>query len=363
MPCFTIALSLCLGLSQPASAQNTPPGYGTVSGTSASVVLLSAPSAPPPPPYENDGFRQTVDGGGGKWRVAVEVDARPLKVRAPFRPGKISASVPLSPQIASALSSALARCQRADEAVEAVLLVLRERIRYTERASFSETEKEVAERGEASCVGMTRLAVAILQSLGIGCREVVGFKLPAREGPIALEGGLLHAWMEVSYPEGQRVFCDPWRSSGWVPETYLVLRVGGGFDPGALSSYTGGAARFESHRDRLFYEPGAGVSSVLWKRGQGAVFTGTLLTGKVLGPLDMPLEGAARLEGSSSAASMPLWEGNFFFRDLEPAVYALSVSPLGAPAQTAPVRLNPMDRRTLLFYSQGPMVGASGAKQ
>jgi hypothetical protein len=292
----------------------------------------------------------------------VRVDAAPLKVRVPFRPGKIPPSLHLPQALSSLLAGAIAPCQRADEAVDAVLLTLRRHIRYVEKARFAETELEVAERGEGSCVGMTRLAAAILKSLGVDCREVVGLKLPVREGPVTLEGGLLHAWLEIDYAGGPSVFCDPWRSSGWVPETYVVLRTGGGYEPGPLSVYAGGTSRCLAHADRLFFEPQSGTKAVLWKRSAGRSVTGAFLAGKLLGPLDAPLPGRASLTGPSGVVTEELWEGNFFFGDLQAAQYDVVAEAAGEAPQRASVRLGPMDTRTLVFYSQKLMGTPSGAK-
>ena len=209
---------------------------------------------------------------------------------------------------------------------------------------------------------MTRLAAAILKSLGVDCREVVGLKLPVREGPVTLEGGLLHAWLEVDYAGGPAVFCDPWRSSGWVPETYVVLRIGGGYEPGPLSAYAGGTARCLAHADRLFFEPQPGTKAVLWKRSAGRSVTGAFLAGKLLGPLDAPLPGRASLAGPSGVVTEELWEGNFFFGDLQAAQYEVVAQPAGEAPQRASVRLGPMDTRTLVFYSQKLMGTPSGAK-
>jgi hypothetical protein len=324
---------------------------------------LSVSAAPAPPPYTNEGYRQVVTPEAGAWRVEVRIDASPLKVRVPFSPGKVPPSLHLPQALSAQLAGAIAPCQRADEAVDAVLLTLRRHIRYVEKARFAETEVEVAGRGEGSCVGMTRLAVAILKGLGLPCREVIGLKLPVREGTVKLEGGLLHAWLEVDFAGGPSVFCDPWRSSGWVPETYIVLRTGGGYEPGTLSAYAGGTARCLTHQDRLFYEPQPGVKAALWRRAAGRPATGASFAGKLLGPLDAALPGAVKLAGPSGAVSEELWEGNFFFGDLQAAQYEVVVEPVGEAPQRTSVRLAPMDRRTLVFYSQRLMGAPSGAKQ
>ena len=90
---------------------------------------------------------------------------------------------------------------------------------------------------------------------------------------------------------------------------------------------------------------------MLWRRPSSVSHTGTLLTGKVLGPLDAPARGTVRLEGAGGTVSMDLWEGNFFFRDLEAGEYLLVASPQNAPPQKTLVRLNPVDRKSVLFYS------------
>lgn len=341
-----LALASLATLGSPA-----PAGFGTASGTASAVFVLAAPQGFTPPAYHNDGYRQTVSSIAGGPRVSVSVDLAPLKLRTPFRPGRLPDSLGLPPDLAAALNTALAPCQRAGEAVDAVLLTLHEAVRYNERPDFEETLPGVLRRREASCVGMTRVASAVLGALGLACREVVGLRAPVREGPVVLQGGLLHAWLEIAYPGGPTVFCDPLRSSGWVPETYIVLKVGEGLERGALGALSGTTLRCESHRDRLFYEPAPGVRGVLWHRPSSAAYTGSLVTGKVLGPLDAPARGSVRLEGPGGTVPMDLWEGNFFFRDLAPGEYALVATPLGAPPQRALIRLNPMDRRTVLFYS------------
>jgi len=336
-----------------------PPGFGTASGRASAVYLVSSDKAPSPPSYENDGFLQKVEAVAGGWKVSVMSTPSPLKVRTPFTPGRLPSSLNLPPSLGADLARALAPCQRANEAVEAVLLTLKTHISYEEKPSFSETEQEVLKRGTASCVGMTRLAVSILKALGFQCREVVGLKLPAHGEPTLIQGGMLHACLEVTYPGAGTVFCDPFATSGWMPPSFIVLRAGGGLEVGKLGTYAGGTARCLEHEDRIGFEPEAGVSCLLWRRAATAAFTGNLLSGKFLGPLDAPEKGAVQLRGPGGAVSMDLWDGNFFFRDLDPGVYTLVLRPSEGQPQSAQVRLGPMDKRFLLFYSQR---GAEGAR-
>lgn len=330
---------------------SAPSGIGWVSGSASAVYLLEAPGAPRPPQISTDGFTQSVEGSPGRWTVGVTVAAGSLPVRQPFRPGPLPSSLPLPAELRGKLAGALSSCQRADEAVQAVALFLRTHLNYTERVSFEESPAEVLRRGEASCVGFAQTAAAILDGLGIRCKTVVGLKVPLRREPVRLEGGLLHAWVEVDFQDGATVFCDPLRSFGWVPESYVVLRVGGGLTPEALALYSGGRVTLKAHRDRIFFEPPQGMAAVLWARPSAALSTGSLLSGKLLGPLDLPAAGRAVLSGQGGEVSMPLWEGNYFFRDLEPGHYALTLLPQGEKPRTAAVPFRGMERRFVVSYA------------
>ena len=331
-----------------------------MSGQQQGQYLLDAPQAPVPPGVEINGYQQTVERTPRGYRIDVEVSAPPLRVRIPFRPGLLPRSLGLPPEVARGLRESLAGCQRADEAVEAVLLYLRTHLHYASRPDFTESIPKIFERGEASCVGLTAAACGILNALGIHSREVVGILLPSGTSSVRLEGGMLHAWVEVDYGESNRVYCDVLRSSGWVSAEYIVLRSGEGLSVGTLARYTGATLTRLEFRDRLFYEPAPGKACVLWKRPEQSSFTGTLLSGKLLGPMDAPLTGQAELIGGGASTSMPLWEGNFFFRDLEPGRYRLVLRPTGGPPVEAPITLGPMDKRSLVFYSRNG--GARGLR-
>lgn len=58
---------------------------------------------------------------------------------------------------------------------------------------------------------------------------------------------------------------------------------------------------------------------------------------------------------------MDLWEGNFFFRDLEAGGYRLVLEPEGHAADEKEILLSSMDRRYLIFYccNDGPKKGAA----
>lgn len=364
---FLRFLALLIGLlwiaaTPPPPAPPLKPGIGTASGGARARYLIRSPKPVPLAEYDAVGYRQRVALAEGGSELSVEVTLAPVQVREPFAgiPGKLPRYLP--PEVRSELSAALRACQRVPEAVEAVLLIFRERLRYVEKTPFREDPAEVIRRGEASCVGMTRLCSEVLASQGVTIREVLGLKVPLGAGPVRLEGGVLHAWLEVECGAEGRFFYDPWKTCGWVPETFVVLGVGSGLDPGAFGGLLGGAVETLSREDRIFYEPAASVRNLLWRRLPREEFTGSLITGKALGPMDRPLVGRAVLRGGGGEASMELWEGNFFFRDLSAGTFAVRVEAPGVPAEESPVTLGPMDKRRVLVYSQdGRKRGNDGA--
>ena len=234
-----------------------------------------------------------------------------------------------------------------------MLLFLKQNLKYVEKAPDDEAPDAVFQRREASCVGLTRAACAIIGGLGIPCREVVGFKAAPGIGRAALlEGGRLHAWLEVDYPGSGSVFCDVLTSSGWVGPSYVVLRRGQGLGVGDLAGLKGGTLTCSRREDRIFFEPAAGVKCLLWARPPAtAMVMGALLTGKYLTPEGAPMVGRATLRGQADSVSMDLWEGNFFFRDLEPGGYDLLLEPEGSPPEAKEIFLTSMDKRYLIIYS------------
>lgn len=94
---------------------------------------------------------------------------------------------------------------------------------------------------------------------------------------MVLEGGILHAWLEVDYPGTGSVFCDVLTSSGWVGAQYVVLRRGEGLDVGRLSGLKSGSVTCVQSDDEIFFEPKAGLKCVLWARPSVETFTGALI--------------------------------------------------------------------------------------
>lgn len=322
-------------------------------GRASGWFLLSGEGFPAPPDVEVNGFRQRATAVPGGFEIRTEVEAPPLGVRAPFRPGRIPAEAVPDPATRKALEERLQGCQRADEALSAVLSTLRERVAYAERVAFEETPREVFLRGTASCVGFTHAAVTVLGALGIPARPVLGLVASPGGGREILEGGRLHALLEVDLPDAGTLLCDPVFSIGFVTHRTLVLRRGGGLEPGPWLALKGAALTTLEARDRLFFLPPDGASCLIWARPNVRARTGGAVTGKFLDESERPLEGRAFLETEGRDVSIPLWEGNFFFTGLSPGVYTLRLESPSSPPLEARITVRAMDKREVVLYSRG----------
>ncbi len=262
-----------------------PSAEGAVEGRGDALYRLQIPEgAPAPPAYANRTFRQSVRREAGAWLVTVVSFPSPVSDPRPFQPDWSSPALAGLPgPFLGELRAALRSCKTRDAALHAATLFLRARTTYLRQPDFDESPAEVCRRGRASCVGMARLARALLDALGIPCRPVLGLQAAGGSGPAVLEGGALHAWLEADLSGGS-VFVDPWYSSGWVPERYVVLRVGDPLAPADLSRLAGGTLSALWRRDRIFYDPPPDTEALLWGPGTPRLFgSGSTLLGKALG--------------------------------------------------------------------------------
>ncbi len=362
------AVILVLALSAPGLGLKaaSPAGIGWVSGHAEAVYLLRAGNAAAPPSYSANGFEQRVKSSNGGWLITVKVSASPLRVRQPFHPGKLPASLPLPPGRAEKLRSMLADCRRSDEAVNKVMLFLKSTLAYSATPDFKEATPSVLAQDRVSCVGAAKSALLILRALGIPCRPVVGIRVPIdNTGPLAMSGGILHAWIEIDFPGVGKVFCDPFCSTNWVSQRYIVLRVGDGLSVGNLSRLKGGRLEVLAQKDRLFFEPPPRTSCLLWSRPPFATVPsgGALVTGKCLKKDDVPAKGEVILRGGSGSVKMKLWNGNFFFTGLSAGVYSLVFKDRNGEEQEKRLSLCTVDKMFVIFYSQiGRQLGGGTKK-
>lgn len=326
---------------------------GTVSGGASGWFLLSGEGFPAPPDVEVNGFRQRATPVPGGYEIRTEVEATPLRVRLPFRPGSIPREVLPDPALRKILEERLRPCQRADEVLSAVLATLREQVAYAQRVPFQETPAEVFARKRASCTGFTAAAVTVLGALGLPCRPVLALVASPEGGREILEGGRLHAILEVDLPGAGTLLCDPVFSIGFVTHRTLVLRRGEGLEPGPWAALKGAALTTLEARDRLFFLPPDGASCLIWTRPNVPGRTGGAVTGKFLDASERPLPGRAFLETEGNRVSIPLWEGNFFFTGLAPGAYTLRIESPSCPPLETRITVRAMDKRELVLYSRG----------
>ena len=169
---------------------------------------------------QTDNFRQEIwirEGQSVRFSTRfLGLEGLDLTYRIHLRPRRLAV---LSPRVA-----ALARTlfsPRLGEYLEAFGRYLEHRITYRVEASWSDPEA-VLIHGEANCVGLTALARALLDVVGVESRPVSGFYLEAAgDGLLRPEP---HRWLSLMLPDGRSLFFDPQRPV--FSASYLVVRNG-----------------------------------------------------------------------------------------------------------------------------------------
>ena len=163
-------------------------------------------------PYANAGYqlRPSANGDG----VEVFVDNSFLGSQSAFRVPPMTASDDAVFGLASRL---VADADWHYEAVSRVLTWVAANVRYEFDRTADQEVEAVLSRRSAYCTGMAKLTVAMLQSVGIEAREVVGFVFSTSRRD--LNG--YHRWIEVYYPDVGWAFSDPLTSHHFVPASYV----------------------------------------------------------------------------------------------------------------------------------------------
>lgn len=328
---------------------------GAVWGRADATYRLEAPAAavPAPPSYANRTFTQSVKSVKGGWEISVTSAPSPATFGSPLRQDWSSRAIAaLDPGYVSAVRSALASSRTKEDAILRLGLVLRAMTAYAARPDFDETPQAVSRRRTASCVGMARVAALLLHEvLNVPCRSVIGLKAAPGGSPELLSGGALHAWLEVDLGSRGRIFFDPWFSCGWVPESYIILRIGGSLEPGDLAALAGSRVTATWRKDRIFYLPANNAKTLFWSAGAPSASGGAAVVGKALFPDETPVEGTAWIENSGGRVAAALWNGNFCFRDLAPGSYDVLIESQGEVLWEGSVMLGALDIRELVVYS------------
>lgn len=351
-----LLLALLLFNLAPLSA---PPAFrsGYTFGEADGVYLLSPTGgAPPPPSLDLPTFRQKAVRKGTVWEVTLH--SRSARVEGGYSWDARKADrllAQLSKEFSGEALASLAPLKTADDACYQIAKLLRDHLAYAPRPGEEALPLEVfLNERRASCTGFARLAALLLQCGGVECEPVVGLRGPTGTAPLPLEGGALHVWLHITAPGGRTTNYDPVFSAGWLPARYVVLRIGGGFGTGALGAWKGATLRRGWQRDRLFAVPAREGETLFWRGGNPPLSQNrAMLCGKLLDGGDAPLHGTAVLSGADLSLTVPLWEGNFCFQDLLPGEYELSVMSGNIPCAREAVSLAPLDKKTVVFYSQG----------
>jgi hypothetical protein len=163
--------------------------------------------------YRNEGYVLRVVGD----EVEIAVEASPLVSRSRFTMPGSQLQTGIDPV------ARLARGVTGDalthyEAISRVLGWVARNIEYDLDREQSQEATAVLERRSGYCTGVARLAVGLLQAVGIEAREVAGYVV----GDDSESGGY-HRWIEAYLPDRGWVFSDPLRSHHYVPANYLRL--------------------------------------------------------------------------------------------------------------------------------------------
>ncbi len=320
----------------------------------ATYELEPAGHCAAPPSYSNRTFSQSVTRTKNGWEISVTSSPSPVSTGLePNLDWSSPALKAIDPPYLAAVRSALAPCRTQEEAILRLGLALRSLTRYAAKPGFDESPEEVSRRRVASCMGITKVAAVFLEeAFHLPCRTVIGIKAPPGSDGEVLSGGALHAWLEIGLGTKGRLFFDPWFSFGWVPESYIVLKTGGGFAPGDFAALAGARLSVKWRKDRIFYLPAENAETLVWAAGSPRAGGRAVITGKALYMDESPVSGTAFIEDSGGRVAAPLWNGNFCFRDLAPGSYDLSVESGGEPIWRGAVMAGALDIRELVVYSR-----------
>jgi len=295
-----LVLGLATCLAQPARGATGV----VVAGSDHARILL--PSGVEVAPYANEGYSLRIEDGV----ATVEIELSPIHSQAPFRPRLRAEPTPVE-RLAGAVTWG-SRTQH--EAVTRLLAWVAGNIRYRLDRSASQEAADVLERRSAYCTGHARLAVALLDAVGIEAREVAGYVAGERPGT---GGAGFHRWIEVRYPDRGWVFSDPLASLGFVDATYLRIASD------RLSAPAPGDGLVIERNDRTLavdIAPETPAVSLRLRANDESRAAAALVV-----RLESGREAQAELTGFSERREIRLPEGKGTFLGLEPGRYEVRV--------------------------------------
>ena len=196
------------------------------------------------PEYSNNSFKQTIlQEDEFSKRVLIEIDLSPMNSSAVFPLERNQMDYSLQrflkdePKIQTNDRAIL---RKAKELVDDARYVhdafaniadwIIDNVTYDAGPNVRQDAKSVLNQRRASCVGFTRLCIAMLRSVGIPARYAHGYLPPGYDWGISKEywgvkipSGGFHAWVEVYYPDIGWTFSDMEHSKNFV-DPFHVLR-------------------------------------------------------------------------------------------------------------------------------------------
>lgn len=290
-------------------------------------------------------LRSSTSAAGIK-RFTILVDLEPKLARAPFPPAKhqptFGAEIPA--ELKAIAESLVQRCQYQHQAVENILGWVADSIGY-DAATETIVPQDVLKLRRASCRGLTSIAGALLNAVGISTREVSGY---LARSPDAKESGTFHRWLEVFYPGLGWLPSSPGFTTNFVDAFHLPLTLTRLPEPHL------------GHPVRTLEELGISLTIVSWKNGLleldshpnpehlvmarklDRIQHASLVMGKVFNAEGEPVTvGEIKVVGRGMQyRTQPNYQGAFAIAGLSEGLYILGWQKLPCPPYEQPVELS-----------------------
>lgn len=243
-----VVLALLPDLSGPARVGETSLLVAPVRARATYAVSRSNGTGPAIRPHRAAGFTQRVRlRADGRSEVTVLVEPAPLQLSAPWPPDAEAWPASVAPRAQHDEESAptpvveewalrLAAGSLTElEAADRILDWVSRQVRPVDRPDHDDSPAAALGTREASCVGRSRLAVAMLRTVGLPARTIHGLLVPrhaSRNEPLGSAEFVLHRFVEVWLTGAGWVPSDPGESLHLVDTRHLVLSVDDeGYDP------------------------------------------------------------------------------------------------------------------------------------
>jgi len=198
------------------------------------------------PDYKNSGFSQKVlEKHSNMARVEIKIDMSPFRSGSPFpvnadslpadvkkylkSTGKVQAD---ATKISNKAKSLVRGTSTQMEAFERIAHWIADQVNY--EIHVPQDASSVFRNKLGSCSGQTRLTMAMLRSVGIPARYVIGYMPPGKRWGfskkyfgVELRSGGHHAWIEVYFPDKGWVFSDMLHSLYFVDPYHIVFHIRG----------------------------------------------------------------------------------------------------------------------------------------